>query len=202
MFPALWDSSAAWLLYLCIIGYAIYYLNAFYLRARTNRLKFLEEQREHEREKHTKEMNMSFFANISHEFRNPITIIAGPLMALNADKRLPASVHQTLDRVCMSVNRMLRLIDQMLDFNQLETDALRLKVSEVDVAQELRQQVAAFEMAASIVNQAVIQCIAIYPNKLTELPQHEIDFLKSVPTTWDETRFVAGYPGKYAVVAR
>ena len=59
-----------------------------------------------------------------------------------------------------------------------------------------------FEMAASIVNQAAIQCIAIYPNNLSELPKHEIDFLKSVPTIWDETKFVAGYPGKYAVVAR
>ena len=59
-----------------------------------------------------------------------------------------------------------------------------------------------FEMAAAIMNQAAIQCIAIYPNNLTELPKHEIDFLKSVPTTWDETKFIAGYPGKYAVVAR
>ncbi len=57
-------------------------------------------------------------------------------------------------------------------------------------------------MASAIMNQAAIQCIAIYPNNLSELPQHEIDFLKSVPTTWDETKFIAGYPGKYAVVAR
>lgn len=42
-----------------------------------------------------------------------------------------------------------------------------------------------FEMAAAIMNQAAIQCIALYPNNLTELPQHEIDFLKGVPTTWD-----------------
>lgn len=59
-----------------------------------------------------------------------------------------------------------------------------------------------FEMAAAIVNQASIQCIAMYPNNLNELPAHEIDFLKGVPTTWDETRFVDGYPGKYAVIAR
>ena len=59
-----------------------------------------------------------------------------------------------------------------------------------------------FEMAAAVMNQAAIQCIAIYPNNLSELPQHEIDFLKTVPTTWDETKFVVGYPGKYAVVAR
>ena len=59
-----------------------------------------------------------------------------------------------------------------------------------------------FEMASAIMNQASIQCIAIYPNNLAELPKHELDFLKSVPTTWNETRFVEGYPGKYAVVAR
>ena len=59
-----------------------------------------------------------------------------------------------------------------------------------------------FEMAAAIMHQAAIQGIASYPNNLPERPQHEIDFLKSVPTTWDEIQFVAGYPGKYAVVAR
>jgi len=59
-----------------------------------------------------------------------------------------------------------------------------------------------FEMASAIVNQASIQCIAIYPNNLTELPQHELDFLKTVPTAWDETKFVDGYPGKYVVLAR
>lgn len=59
-----------------------------------------------------------------------------------------------------------------------------------------------FEMAAAIVNQASIQCIAMYPNNLSELPQHEISFLRGVPTQWDETRFIDGYPGKYVVLAR
>ena len=44
--------------------------------------------------------------------------------------------------------------------------------------------------------------MAIQPNNLTELPQAELDFLKELPTTWDETRFIDGYPGKYVVLAR
>jgi hypothetical protein len=40
------------------------------------------------------------------------------------------------------------------------------------------------------------------PNNLQELPQAELDFLKAIPTTWDETRYVDGYPGKYVVLAR
>ena len=59
-----------------------------------------------------------------------------------------------------------------------------------------------FEMAVAIVTQTPIQCIAIQPNNLKELPQFELDFLKKVPTTWDNTRFLDGYPGKYVVLAR
>ena len=59
-----------------------------------------------------------------------------------------------------------------------------------------------FEMAAAITTQTAIQCIAMQPNNLQELPQFELDFLKSVPTTWDETRFLDGYPGRYVVLAR
>ena len=40
------------------------------------------------------------------------------------------------------------------------------------------------------------------PNNLEELPQFELDFLRQVPTTWNDTRFLDGYPGKYVVLAR
>jgi len=59
-----------------------------------------------------------------------------------------------------------------------------------------------FEMAAAIVNQSSLQCIAVQPNNLDELPPFELDFLRSVPVRWDETRFVDGYPGRYVVLAR
>ena len=59
-----------------------------------------------------------------------------------------------------------------------------------------------FEMAAAITTQTRIQCIAMQPNNLDELPHFEIDFLRQVPTTWNETRFLDGYPGRYIVMAR
>ena len=59
-----------------------------------------------------------------------------------------------------------------------------------------------FEMASGITNQTSIQCVAMYPNNLTELPQFELDFLRQLPATWDETKFIDGYPGKYVVLAR
>lgn len=59
-----------------------------------------------------------------------------------------------------------------------------------------------FEMASGIIMQTSVQCVAMQPNNLDELPQFEIDFLRGLPTTWEETRFIDGYPGKYVVLAR
>ncbi len=59
-----------------------------------------------------------------------------------------------------------------------------------------------FEMAAAIVTQTSVQCIALQPNNLDELPAAGLDFLRSVPTAWDETRLIDGYPGRYVVMAR
>ena len=47
-----------------------------------------------------------------------------------------------------------------------------------------------------------IQNFAITPNNLTDAPAEAIDFLREVPTTWDETRLVDGYPGRYIILAR
>ena len=59
-----------------------------------------------------------------------------------------------------------------------------------------------FEMATAITNQSSVNCICLYPNNLQDVPQWELDWLKNVPTDWEDTRFVAGYPTKYAVIAR
>jgi len=69
-------------------------------------------------------------------------------------------------------------------------------------SRHLRQTTNAFEMATGITNQAAVQCVAMQPNNLDELTDVELDFLRQLPTTWDETRFIDGYPGRYVVLAR
>jgi hypothetical protein len=43
---------------------------------------------------------------------------------------------------------------------------------------------------------------AVMPNNLTDAPKFQLDFMKEIPTLWDETVFIDGYPGKYSVIAR
>ena len=59
-----------------------------------------------------------------------------------------------------------------------------------------------FQLATGVLFQNPIQNFALAPNNLTDAPALCLDFMKQIPTTWDETRFIDGYPGKYCVLAR
>lgn len=59
-----------------------------------------------------------------------------------------------------------------------------------------------FQLATTILFQNPVQNFALAPNNLKDVPAVCMDFMKQVPTTWDETRFIDGYPGKYVVLAR
>jgi hypothetical protein len=60
----------------------------------------------------------------------------------------------------------------------------------------------AFQLATAVLFQNPVQMFALTPNNLTDAPSFAIDFMKQVPTTWEETVFIDGYPGKYCVLAR
>lgn len=67
---------------------------------------------------------------------------------------------------------------------------------------KIRRTTETFQMATSILFQTPVQNFGITPNNLTDVPAHVIDFMKNVPTTWDQTILIDGYPGKYCVLAR
>ena len=59
-----------------------------------------------------------------------------------------------------------------------------------------------YALATAVLFQSPVQHFALAPNNLTDSPSWAIDFMKEVPTTWDEVRFIDGYPGKYIILAR
>lgn len=66
----------------------------------------------------------------------------------------------------------------------------------------IRRTTDIFQLATAVLFQNPIQNFALAPNNLTDAPQICLDFMKQVATTWDETRFIDGYPGRYIVLAR
>ena len=59
-----------------------------------------------------------------------------------------------------------------------------------------------YALATAVLFQSSVQHFALAPNNLTDAPAWAIDFMKQVPTTWDDVLFLDGYPGKFAIMAR
>jgi hypothetical protein len=66
----------------------------------------------------------------------------------------------------------------------------------------IRRTTDTFQLATAVLYQSPIQHFGLTPNNLEEQPDYVIDFLKQVPAVWDEVRYVDGYPGQFAVLAR
>ena len=79
---------------------------------------------------------------------------------------------------------------------------LNQRLSKTQQNGTIRSTTDTFELATSIIYQSPIQHFGLTPNNLDEQPDYVLDFIRAVPTVWDETKFIDGYPGKFAILAR
>lgn len=101
----------------------------------------------------TEKMNMEnidFFANISHEFRTPLTLIHGAVSSLEYAPAADAAKSRGIIR--RNTDRLLKLVSQLLDFNKLDHGVLKLNVKMESVSEILRQIKMDFEIGASLKN--------------------------------------------------
>ncbi|MCF0173962.1 MAG: response regulator, partial [Bacteroidales bacterium] len=144
-----WASWWAITLYSLILIFIT--LSSFYFRRHVKRNRRLAEMAifEKEQEKRTNLMNMSFFSNISHEFRTPLTLISGPLEQLSSSAAVKGRDRELLAIIQRSVSRMLKLVNQMMDFNKLENDTLKLQVERADAVSYLKGFLDIFKINAA-----------------------------------------------------
>ncbi|MDP5082454.1 MAG: response regulator [Winogradskyella sp.] len=107
------------------------------------------EQAETERLKKLDEFKTKLYTNISHEFRTPLTLISGPIDHQLAKPDLKPDDRNELDLVKQNANRLLNLVNQMLDLSMIDSGQLRLHVSEGNLNVLLKQIVAAFQYKAN-----------------------------------------------------
>ena len=109
-------------------------------------------QRERERQDKLAELDrakMEFFSNVSHEFRTPLTLMLGPLEEMLRDPRsMPPGRDKDLELVGRSAQRLLQLVENLLDFSRAEAGRLPADLVPHDLAELTREIVVPFESAA------------------------------------------------------
>lgn len=146
--PAPWLSWWAWTLYVLAASMLGWLFFRIWSGMRHEKEAARRAEMEKEQEQRVNRMNMSFFANVSHEFRTPLTMISGPMAQLCESGDIKGNDKKLLLIVQRSVARMLRLVNQLMDFNKLENDTIRLEVQKTDIIEELRGQVDIFAVNA------------------------------------------------------
>lgn len=143
--------------YLSVWAYMVYVVLAlcslvaviFYFRSRTRQKhqqameKF---EREKERELYTAKID--FFTNVAHEIRTPLTLIKSPLENVLASQLVPEEVRDDLEIMDLNTNRLLDLVNQLLDFRKTETRGFQLNFMECDVADILQKTYKRFKPLA------------------------------------------------------
>ena len=124
--PSFWQTGFAYFLYFILIGIVIYFiLNIFFSFYRLeNKVKLEYEETE---------LKTRFFTDISHEIRTPLTMIVSPVEHIlgNADDKIPEDVKSQLQLVLKNANRMLRMVNQILDFRKIQKLGLNIQETTV-----------------------------------------------------------------------
>ncbi|MBD0832199.1 two-component regulator propeller domain-containing protein [Aestuariibaculum sediminum] len=128
-----------WLTYkgISIIVFVLSILIYFSRNQIKSRLKLkqelLLEKVKRERDEKLNSEKLRFFTNISHELRTPLTLILGPAKQLLHQKQPNSYEQSRLNLIYQNANRLLRLVNQILDFRRAETGTLGLTISEIDI---------------------------------------------------------------------
>ena len=139
--PSFWETPWAWALYilafLLVMGIVVYILTTIY------KLK-----NEVTIEQQVSDIKLRFFTNISHELRTPLTLIAGPVEHILSEPDLKEETRSQLQLVKKNTARMLRLVNQILDFRKIQNKKMRMRVSEVNIIPFVQQTMQNFNSLA------------------------------------------------------
>ena len=136
--PPFWNTWLAYLIYICIAAMIGWTAFRYFKRVNELRNRIKVEQQ-------LTEFKMQFFTNISHEFRTPLTIIRGSMERIRTIDKMPGEMKQPLFSMQKSSDRLLRMINQLLEFSKMHENKLQLAVEETEVVGFVRDIYSTFK---------------------------------------------------------
>jgi len=149
--PPWWKTNLAYTLYVFLVGFIVFSI----WRIQTNRFRMkheLELEQLHAKKlEEVDHMKSRFFTNISHEFRTPLTLIKGPLKQLLSGE-FTGNIREQYKLMLRNSDRLLNLINEILDLSKLESGKMKLQVSKSDILQLVKRLVMSFSSLAESKN--------------------------------------------------
>lgn len=146
--PPFWISTWAYSLYFVLLAALVLIVRKLFMRDIKIKQAMEIEKMEVQKLQEIDSLKMQFFSNISHEFRTPLSLIVGPVeRMLETEKNEKTQSH--LNIVHRNVQRLLRLINQLMDFRKIEESKLRLSPSKADIIVFVKDLCSSFNIEAS-----------------------------------------------------
>lgn len=145
--PPWWKTVWAYILFIIVFSLLLIGFRYLIIARTTYESNLKLAQVERENLEKTNKAKLKFFTNVSHEFRTPLTLILGPienLLESHGDKQ----TKQQLNIVKRNASRLLRLINQLLDFRKVETGNLKLRVAKGNFVKFVKEVKLSFDVRA------------------------------------------------------
>lgn len=146
--PAPWFSYLAWALYFAVLGGIAWLFFRLRIKAYVYKKDLEIEHLEHLREHEINSMKQKFFTNISHELRTPLTLIYGLVSQFSKQENLTPQIKEYAHSLDLNVNRLLKLINQLLTYKKIESESLTLWLEEGNLNDEILKIVDLFTLYA------------------------------------------------------
>ena len=134
-----WKSWWAYSLYVVFIFLLVWLIISFFARR-------IKDAREHELD----QMKLKFFINVSHEFRTPLTLISNPVNKIISSYDNPQLVRSSAEIIQRSATKLLKLVNQLLDFRKMDLGKAPLDPVKGDIVKFIQDVSLFFENAASV----------------------------------------------------
>ena len=146
--PPLWRTWYAYLFYVIALA-AIIYGILYYVNIKRNleaglKMKQLEKQKQEE----FHQAKIRLFTNFSHELRTPLMLIITPFEELVKRVDIPAELHDKLSIIYKNAQKLLLLVNQLMDLHKNQAGSMDLKVSEGDICEYIKEIYYAFNQIA------------------------------------------------------
>jgi len=149
--PPWYRSWWAYSIYAICIAGLLYIYNLYYKRQARLQYQVQLATIQAEKEKELNERKLSFFTNVSHEFRTPLTLIINPLKELMQQFK-GQSPHKDLEVIHRNARRLLSLVDQLLLFRKADSEENSIKIAPLNIAQVCGETFLCFVQQAKIKN--------------------------------------------------